>query len=121
MNRIKNLNEDEIKELKEKYDELLKKIDLSKYKKSRSICRILKINSREWRKKVEDIMHLFTFGYYDKLIISNNKGYILTDDKELIEKYLIAKENQFKSLAYNHYHLKKAIIKKYNFNINDFI
>ena len=121
MNRIKNLNEAARKQLAEDYIDLANYVGLDDYKKMKVISHQIYIDDRKWRKIVEDLMHLYMYGYVDKMIVSSPKGYILTNDPELIDKFLKAKEHQFKALAYNCYHLRKALLHKDNYTINDFI
>lgn len=121
MNRIKNLNEEERKAKAEDYIDLINCIGLDEHKTIGRITSKINVNDRQWRKIVEDVMHLYMYGYVDKMIVSSPKGYILTNDPELINKFLKAKEHQFKALAYNCYNLRKALLHKDNYTINDFI
>lgn len=121
MNRVAKLEDEQRKELASYYMELIDPLGLDKYKKSSEICCTLNMCSREWRKIVEDLMHLYMYNYVDKMIVGTQKGYLLTDDKELINKVLKAKEHQFKALAYNCYNLKKAIQHSDNYTIEEFL
>ncbi len=121
MNRVAKLEDEARKELASYYMEMISTLGLEEYKKSSEICAALNMNDREWRKIVEDISHLYMYNYVDKMIIGTTKGYLLTDDKELINKVLKAKEHQFKSLAYNCYNLKKAIKHKDNYTMEDYL
>ena len=121
MNRVAKMNEEQRQDIIAFYKEILERLDLSDYKKSRDITSYLGICSREWRKIVENIMHLYMYDYLDKMVIGTHKGYLYTDDKELIDRFLKAKEHQFKSLAYNCYNLKKSVLRKDNYTIDDFI
>ena len=121
MNRIAKMEEDQRKDLVSFYKEILESLDLSNYKKSKEITSFLNISGREWRKHVENIMHLYMYNYIDKMVVGTNKGYLLTGDTDLIDRFLKAKEHQFKALAYNCYHLKKAVLHKDNYTIDDYI
>ena len=121
MNRVAKMNEEQRQDIIAFYKEILERVDLSTYKKSSEITSFLNIGSREWRKHVENIMHLYMYNYLDKMVIGTPKGYLLTGDTELINRFLKAKEHQFKSLAYNCYNLKKTVLHKDNYTIDDFI
>lgn len=121
MNRIESLDYDQ-RVLKAKfYKDLLKQIDLSNYKKTPEICNMLDITGREWRTYVEDIMNLYRYGLISKLVVGTPKGYIYTNDPELILSMCKAKEKQFKSMAYNCYRLRKEVLPLNNYSFNDFL
>ena len=121
MNRIIKIEEEERKELAAYYEELIERIDLEDFKKTREITKYLNIGGREWRKHVENIMHLYMDDYMDKMVVGTNKGYIYTNDPELINRFLKAKEHQFKALAYNCYNLRKSLLHKNNYTIDEFL
>lgn len=121
MNRIEKMNDEKRKAMAEYYKELLATLGLNTYKKTSYIRSVLNMDGRTWRKHVENIMHLYMYDYLDEMVIGTNKGYLLTGDVELIERFLKAKEHQFKALAYNCYHLKRALEHKDNFTIDDYI
>lgn len=121
MNRIESMSIEQRKEAAEFYKNLIDKIDLSSYKKSPEICEVLNISDREWRKHVENIMNLYRYGLLDKLVVGTSKGYIYTNDSDLILAMCKAKEHQFKSMAYNCYRLKKELLPTNNYSFNDFL
>lgn len=121
MNRVAKMSEEQRGNLITFYKEVLPQLGLDTHKKSKHITSFLNISGREWRKHVENIMHLYMYDYLDEMVIGTNKGYLLTGDKELIDRFLKAKEHQFKSLAYNCYNLKKSVLRKDNYTIDDFI
>lgn len=121
MNRVAKMTEDQRENLIAFYKEVLPQLDLDTHKKTKHIISFLNISGREWRKHVENIMHLYMYNYLDKMVIGTNKGYLLTDDTDLIDRFLKAKEHQFKALAYNCYNLKKAVLHKDNYTIDDYI
>lgn len=121
MNRIIKIEEGQRKELAAYYEELINRIGLDNYKKTREITKHLSFGAREWRKHTENILHLYIDGYMDKLVVGTRKGYIYTDNEELIKDFIDRKEHQFKAMAYNCYHLKKALLHKDNYTINDFM
>lgn len=121
MNRIAKMDDKKRKEMAEYYQEMLGQLGLESYTKTSYIRSVLNMNGRTWRKHVENIMHLYMYDYLDKMVIGTNKGYLLTGDTELINRFLKAKEHQFKALAYNCYNLKKALSHKDNYSIDDYI
>lgn len=123
MNRIAKIEDQKIiEEMIDEYQLIIDELGgLTDYMKSKDITKKLGINDRKWRKIVENIMHLYQHNYISQMIVGTNKGYILTDDKERIKKFLKAKEHQFKSLAYNCYNLRKSLMHKNNYSINDFL
>lgn len=121
MNRIESLDNDQRIEKANFYKDLISKIDLSSYKKTPEICMTLDISGREWRSYVEDIMNLYRYGLIAKLVVGTPKGYIYTNDPELILSMCKAKEKQFKSMAYNCYRLRKEVLPLHNYSFNDFI
>ena len=121
MNRIEALTSAEKIEKADFYKDLVKKIDLSTYKKTPEICSLLNITGREWRTYVEDIMNLYRYGFISKLVVGTQKGYIYTDDPELILSMCKARERQFKSMAYNCYRLRKEVLPLNNYSFKDFL
>ena len=121
MNRIIKVEEDKRLEMAKYYLTLIKPLNLDTYKKSKEITTQLNISGREWRKIVENIMHLYMYNYLDQMVIGTNQGYLLTNDRELIDKFLKAKEHQFKALAYNCYNLRKSLLNKGNYTLEDFL
>lgn len=121
MNRIVKIDEEQRKELVAYYEELIERINLEDFKKTREITKHLSFGAREWRKHVENIMHLYMDDYMDKMVVGTNKGYIYTNDHELINRFLKAKEHQFKALAYNCYNLRKSLLHKNNYTIDDYL
>ena len=121
MNRIEALNDAERDEKAEFYKDLIKQIDLSTYKKTPEICNVLDVTGREWRTYVEDIMNLYRYGLLNKLVVGTPKGYIFTDDPDLILSMCKAKEKQFKSMAYNCYRLRKEVLPLNNYSFKDFL
>ena len=121
MNRIEALSNVERHEKAQFYKDLIKQIDLSTYKKTPEICNVLDVTGREWRAYVEDIMNLYRYGLINKLIVGTPKGYIFTDDPELILAMCKAKEKQFKSMAYNCYRLRKEVLPLNNYSFKDFL
>lgn len=121
MNRIEALSNVERHEKAEFYKDLIKQIDLSTYKKTPEICNMLDITGRQWRACVEDIMNLYRYGLINKLVVGTPKGYIYTDDPELILSMCKAKEKQFKSMAYNCYRLRKEVLPLNNYSFKDFL
>lgn len=121
MNRIKVMKKEEIEEMIEFYKELVEKIGLDTYKTTKQITNITGMNGRVWRTQVENIMHLYMYDLLDKMVVGNRHGYIYTDDKELINRFLKAKEHQFKSLAYNCYNLKKSLDRKENLTFDEYL
>lgn len=121
MNRIISKTEEQKKELASTYNMVIEQLGLNEYKKSKEISKELKITDRTWRKHTENIMNLYRLGYMDKVVIGTIKGYIATNDKNIIDNFLKAKNNQFKSMASNYYKLKKALIEKENYSIDDFV
>ena len=121
MNRIEALSNVERHEKAQFYKDLIKQIDLSTYKKTPEICNVLDITGREWRAYVEDIMNLYRYGLINKLVVGTPKGYIFTDDPELILAMCKAKEKQFKSMAYNCYRLRKEVLPLNNYSFKDFL
>ena len=121
MNRIIKIEEGQRKELAAYYKGLVEQIGLNEYKKSWQISNRLNIGGREWRRHVENIMHLYMDDYMDKMVVGTNKGYIYTNDPELINHFLKVKEHQFKALAYNCYNLRKSLLHKNNYTIDDFL
>lgn len=121
MNRIEVMTNEQKQNMADFYKDLISQIDLNSYKKTPAICDVLKISDREWRKHVENIMNLYRYGFLDKLIVGTSKGYIYTNDSNLILAMCKAKEKQFKSMAYNCYRLKKEILPIDNYSFNDFL
>lgn len=121
MNRIEALDGAERQEKAEFYKDLIKQIDLSTYKTTPEICNVLNITGRQWRACVEDIMNLYRYGVINKLVVGTPKGYIFTDDPELILSMCKAKEKQFKSMAYNCYRLRKEVLPLNNYSFKDFL
>lgn len=121
MNRVIKMDEEERLYKATYYNNLVEMIGLDNYKTTKVIKRLLHISDREWRKHVENIMHLYMYKYLDKMVVGTNKGYIYTNDPELIDRFLELKEKQFKSMAYNCYNLKKAQLHKDNYSIEDYI
>lgn len=121
MNRIEALSNVEKHEKAQFYKDLIKQIDLSTYKKTPEICDVLGVTGREWRAYVEDIMNLYRYGLLNKLVVGTPKGYIFTDDPELILAMCKAKEKQFKSMAYNCYRLRKEVLPLNNYSFKDFL
>lgn len=123
MNRIEKIEDEKvIAGMIGDYQTIIDKLGgLDNYMKAKEITKILGINDRKWRTIVENIMHLYMHNYTSQMIIGTNRGYILTDDTELIKRFLKAKEHQFKALAYNCYNLKKSLLHKNNYTINDFL
>ena len=121
MNRVAKWEDHQRKEVADWYKELLEKINLSDYTKYKHIQDVVGMSSRTWRYHVENILHLYMYGYLDKVVISSSKGYILTDDKHLIKEFIIRKRHQFKALAYNAYNLEKALSQSLNMTIDEFI
>ena len=121
MNRIEALSNVERHEKAQFYKDLIKQIDLSTYKKTPEICEVLNVTGREWRACVEDIMNLYRYGLFNKLVIGTPKGYIYTDDPNLILSMCKAKEKQFKSMAYNCYRLRKEVLPLNNYSFKDFL
>ncbi|EOZ2853503.1 hypothetical protein ACQQ4G_003113 [Listeria monocytogenes] len=121
MNRIERMSQEERLERADFYKELMKLIDLSSYKKTPEICEALGMCERVWRKHVENIMNLYRYGLLDKLVIGTPKGYIYTNDPDLILAMCRAKEKQFKSMAYNCYRLRKELLPLNNYSFNEFL
>ena len=121
MNRIEALSNVEKHEKAQFYKDLIKQIDLSTYKKTPEICNVLGVTGREWRAYVEDIMNLYRYGLLNKLVVGTPKGYIFTDDPELILAMCKAKEKQFKSMAYNCYRLRQEVLPLNNYSFKDFL
>lgn len=123
MNRIEKIEDEKvIGEMIKGYQSIINELGgLDDFMKSKEITKKLGINDRRWRTIVEDIMHLYMHNYITKMIVGTQKGYILTDDTEIIKRFLKAKEHQFKALAYNCYNLKKSLLHKNNYTINDFL
>lgn len=123
MNRIAKIEDEKvIEEMIGDYQTIINELGgLDEFMKSKDITKKLGINDRAWRTIVEDVMHLYMHNYTSQMIVGTNKGYILTDDTELIKKFIRAKEHQFKALAYNCYNLKKSLLHKNNYTINDFL
>ena len=122
MNRITTLEESKKIELANKYKDMLSRLMIDDEPiKSKTICQVLKITDREWRKKVEDMQFLYMSDCLPKLIIGTNKGYVYTNNIEKIISFLEHKEHQFKSMAYNTYHLIKVISKKPNLRFEEFL
>ncbi len=121
MNRIEALSNVERHEKAQFYKDLIKQIDLSTYKKTPEICEVLNVTGREWRACVEDIMNLYRYGLISKLVVGTPKGYIFTDDPQLILSMCKAKEKQFKSMAYNCYRLRKEVLPLNNYSFKDFL
>lgn len=122
MNRFINKSEAEIQSIVEYYDYF---IELSGIKDkplySDEIAKYVGKCGRNVRHMVEDIMHLYMMGYLDKMIIGTKKGYIYTDDRDLILKVLKSREKQWKSMCYNCYHLMKKIYNQDNVTIDEYI
>ena len=121
MNRIEALSNVEKHEKAQFYKDLIKQIDLSTYKKTPEICNVLDVTGREWRAYVEDIMNLYRYGFISKLVVGTPKGYIYTDDPDLILSMCKAKEKQFKSMAYNCYRLRKEVLPLNNYSFKEFL
>ena len=121
MNRIEALSNVERHEKAQFYKDLIKQIDLSTYKKTPEICNVLDVTGREWRAYVEDIMNLYRYGLINKLVVGTPKGYIYTDDPDLILSMCKAKEKQFKSMAYNCYRLRKEVLPLNNYSFKEFL
>ena len=121
MNRIEALSDAEKHEKAQFYKDLIKQIDLSTYKKTPEICEVLDVTGREWRACVEDIMNLYRYGFISKLVVGTPKGYIYTDDPDLILSMCKAKEKQFKSMAYNCYRLRKEVLPLNNYSFKEFL
>lgn len=121
MNRIEALDDSQRLEKAKFYKDLLNQIDLSTYKKTPEICEVLEVSGREWRACVEDIMNLYRYGLISKMVVGTPKGYIYTNDPELILSMCKAKEKQFKSMAYNCYRLRKEVLPLNNYSFNDFL
>lgn len=123
MNRIAKIEDEKVIEgMINEYQTIINELGgLDDYMKAKEITKILGINDRRWRTIVENIMHLYMHNYISQMVVGTNKGYILTDDKELIKKFLDAKENQFKALAYNCYNLRKSVSHKDNYTMYDFL
>ena len=122
MDRIKNMDEQERIELSKYYKGLVERLGLvENYVKSKVISDNLQITDREWRKHCENMMFLYNYRYLDKLLVGNQKGYIYTSDSRIIDDFLKAKENEFKSKAYNFYSTKKAIKQKDNLSFEDIL
>ena len=123
MNRVAKIEDEKvIEEMIGEYQTIISELGgLDDFMKAREITKILGVSDRSWRKMVEDVMHLYMHNYTSQMIIGTNRGYILTDDTELIKRFIRAKEHQFKALAYNCYNLKKSLLHKNNYTINDFL
>ena len=123
MNRVAKIEDEKvIEEMIGEYQTIISELGgLDDFMKAREITKILGVSDRSWRKIVEDVMHLYMHNYTSQMIIGTNRGYILTDDTELIKRFIRAKEHQFKALAYNCYNLKKSLLHKNNYTINDFL
>ena len=121
MNRIEAMNTEQRKEAADFYKSLINQVDLSSYKKTPEIIEVLQISDREWRKIVEDVMNLYRYGLLSKLVVGTSKGYIYTNDPDLILAMCKAKEKQFKSMAYNCYRLRKELLPLNNYSFNDFL
>ena len=123
MNRIEKIEDEKvIAEMIGDYQSIIDKLGgLDDFMKAKDITKQLGINDRKWRTIVENIMHLYQHNYTSQMIVGTNRGYILTDDQELIKRFLRAKEHQFKSLAYNCYNLRKSLMHKNNYSIDDFL
>ena len=121
MNRIEAMNTEQRKEAADFYKSLINQVDLSSYKKTPEIIEVLQISDREWRKIVEDVMNLYRYGLLSKLVVGTSKGYIYTNDPDLILAMCKAKEKQFKSMAYNCYRLRKELFPLNNYSFNDFL
>ena len=106
MNRIEALSTAEKQEKAQFYKDLIKQIDLSTYKKTPEIYNVLDVTGREWRAYVE---------------VGTPKGYIYTDDPDLILSMCKAKEKQFKSMAYNCYRLRKEVLPLNNYSFKEFL
>ena len=121
MNRIEALDSAQRLEKAAFYKDLIEQIDLSTYKKTPEICNVLDVTGREWRTYVEDIMNLYRYGLINKLVVGTPKGYIYTNDPDLILTMCKAKEKQFKSMAYNCYRLRKEVLPLNNYSFKDFM
>lgn len=120
MDRIKNMDEQERIELSKYYKGLVESLGLNEnYVKSKEITDRLHITDRVWRKHCENMLFLYNYRYLDKLLVGNQKGYIYTSDSRIIEAFLDAKENEFKSKAYNFYTTTKAIRQRDNLRFED--
>lgn len=121
MDRVKLMEKEEREEMIDFYKELVELVGLDTYKTTKEIKNITGMNGRLWRTHVENIMHLYMYDLLDKMVVGNRHGYIYTDDKELIDRFLKAKEHQFKSLAYNCYNLRKSLNRKDNLTFDEYL
>ena len=122
MDRTKGIENDDLKVLALSCRMIIEVTGLEKdYVTSKEIEKEIGISGREFRRFVEDVLHLYNKGLMPKLIIGNSKGYIYTDDKELIQKAINARKHQFKSMAYNWYYVQKKINRDNNLTIDDFL
>lgn len=122
MNKIKNINDEELKELAKTYKYFIGKLGLEeRYVTGTEMAKILGCSTRAVRKLIEEMLHLYTRGLLPKLVIGTTKGYIYTDDKEIIEPIIKARINNFKSIAYNWYYVQKRISNNDNLKISDFL
>lgn len=122
MNKIKNINDEELQNLAEMHKHFIKKLGLEeRYVTGAEIADILGFSTRTVRKWIEEMLHLYIRGLLPKLVIGTTKGYIYTDDKEIIEPIIKARIKNFKSIAYNWYYVQKRISNNENLKISDFL
>lgn len=123
MNRVIILeNEDDRKELASYYLTLIEFLNLeNSYVKGNDISSMLSINRRQWNKMVEDVLHLYVAGVLDKLLIGTRYGFTYTNDNELVNNFIKARTNHFKSQAYNIYAVAKKFYKKDNMTIEELL
>lgn len=123
MNRVIILeNEQARKDLAEQYMVLITLLDLeNSYIKGNDISSLLNVSRREWNKMVEDVLHLYVAGVMDKLLIGTRNGFIFTNDDQLIDRFITARRNHFKSQAYNTYAVFKKFKNRNNATLEEFL
>ena len=122
MNRVEKYTQEEIDSKIKVISLMVEILDMeNRWATEKDVYEQFNMNGRTFRKLVEDNLWLYTMGYTNKLIISSNKGYTYTDNNTEIKDYLERKQNQFKSLAYNYYHLYRAVEHDDNLTIGDVI
>ncbi len=123
MNRVIILEDEQArKDLAEQHLVLINMLDLeNQYVRGDDISSLLNITRRQWNRIVEDVLHLYVAGVLDKLLIGTRKGFIYTNDEQLIDKFITARRNHFKSQAYNTYAVFKKFKNRNNATLEEFL
>ena len=122
MNKYKNIDNDSLDTLAMMHKGLIKALGLEeRFIKGKELAMLMGCNQRKVRGFIEDTLHLYLRGLLPKMIVGTRNGYIYTDDVNIIQPIIKNRVSNFKSIAYNWYHVQKKISNNNNLKLDEFL